>query len=118
MKEIRRCAKVLVALPDGQSCRNLAVTRLRHIARGQWNIGNICTWRRPTRRRHRPAEPSPGEMCERVWTLPLAQLARLRFFDALVEFARRRAVRDRFLTLRIAMNGRECGRLDPLRLRY
>ncbi|MFD0643600.1 hypothetical protein [Bradyrhizobium sp. GCM10027635] len=32
MKEIRRRTRVIGAFPDGQSCLNLAVARLRHIA--------------------------------------------------------------------------------------
>ena len=37
MKEIRRRTRVVGAFPDGQSCLNLAVARLRHIAGTQWS---------------------------------------------------------------------------------
>jgi transposase-like protein len=37
MREIRRRTRVVGALPDGQSCLNLAAARLRHIAGTQWS---------------------------------------------------------------------------------
>jgi transposase-like protein len=37
MREIRRRTRVVGAFPDGQSCLNLAATRLRHIAGTNWS---------------------------------------------------------------------------------
>ena len=37
MTEIRRRTRVVGAFPDGQSCLNPAVARLRHIAGSQWS---------------------------------------------------------------------------------
>ncbi len=37
MKEIRRRTRVVGAVPDGQSCLNLAAARLRHIAATGWS---------------------------------------------------------------------------------
>jgi putative transposase len=37
MREIRRRTRVVGALPDGQSCLNLAAARLRYIAASAWS---------------------------------------------------------------------------------
>ena len=45
MKEIRRCTRVVGAFPDGQSCLNLAVARLRHIAGTAWSTNRYMNMR-------------------------------------------------------------------------
>ncbi len=40
MKEIRRRARVVGAVPDGQSCLCLAAARLKHVAGTQWSARN------------------------------------------------------------------------------
>ena len=42
MREIRRRTRVVGAFPDAQSCLNLAVTRLRHIAGSKWRYMNMA----------------------------------------------------------------------------
>ena len=37
MREIRRRIRIVGAFPDGQSCLNLAATRLRYIAGPAWS---------------------------------------------------------------------------------
>ena len=37
MTEIRRCTRVVGAIPDRESCVTLAAASLRHIAAGQWS---------------------------------------------------------------------------------
>jgi putative transposase len=45
MREIRRRTRVVGAFPDGQSCLNLAATRLRHIAGTQWSTKRYMNMR-------------------------------------------------------------------------
>jgi putative transposase len=45
MKEIRRRTRVVGAFPDGRSCLNLAVARLRYIAGTAWSTKRYMNMR-------------------------------------------------------------------------
>lgn len=71
MKKIRRRTRVVAAFPDGQSCLNVAATRLRHIAAGKWssrNYMNVAPLYQEQRLIH-GAVPSKRKF-ERSFTLP------------------------------------------------
>ncbi len=67
-KEIRRRTRVVGAFPDGQSCLNLAATRLRYIGGAAWSAKFYMNMRLLCQPQVMQTKPSPNQMCERFWT--------------------------------------------------